>query len=897
MNRMQVMFLALVMMFPAFLQAQGADQDQEGRTWGNYRVHQSFEFGGRITDTTGNDQMYATLVNLRSGPRLLSQDLTMDSTSHQGVLFDRLYLSSFGFGGDPEDVARLRIEKYKWYNFTGLYRRDQNVFDYNLFANPLNLNGTGISPLVGTATCGAGCVNAVNPQAFPWFNNSPHLQNTTRNMGDFSLTLLPQSTFSFRLGYARNNTNGTVDNTLENPLRTILTQDTQWRSDRYQFGVDVKILPRTTISGDAFFEHDKNDIGWLDNNLLFLLGNSTGPRIDPGILLPPLAGGTNCAGAGTPSIGPGGVFIINSGCNGILLATGPGGAYFRRGNVRTDIPTGQVSLISNYFRKLDITAAGSYSSATSDFLNFTEFSQGGGQAPSFNPTNSFTFLTTGAPRAQRISSSADLGLTYHITKSWSVSDKFRWYDWRQSGAINTGQFNCFLPAGTALASATGFPAGPITLIPFQAPCNSTLLGLTGLTTSGVVPAGRNYELLSLDSTVIGERSYFNTFRINWQPSRRFGAYVGYRYGRRELKNALPFSQAITFVTDGTATVPTTPTIGTPATESVDVDKINQHMGLIGMVVRPVDSWRINADVELLNSDNAFTNISPRHQQRVRTYTTFKVKPWATINGGVHFVETRNDFAPTTTVTGTDTPLFPTNVTLQPYGHKDHWRWYTAGVTLTPNSKFTFDFGWTLLDQQINSDTCMPVSGTGVFTGIVTAPAACANGSTARDLVLSYQEETNTVFVNTSYQLVKRVTLLLGYEGTADNGSISWLRADNGRQLLVVGDVFGNSPPLAGSNPTNLPCPLPFPTVSAGPPPTCAFPGPFAPQPLGPQAMNWHKASAGLNVVLTKNIMFKGLWSYYDYNAKDTSPLLSLLTTVASRDFHAHVGTVSLRYSF
>ena len=64
----------------------------------------------------------------------------MQSIDHEGLLFDTLYLSSFGFGGDPEDMARLRIQKNKWYNFVGLYRRDKNFFDYNLFANPLNLN-------------------------------------------------------------------------------------------------------------------------------------------------------------------------------------------------------------------------------------------------------------------------------------------------------------------------------------------------------------------------------------------------------------------------------------------------------------------------------------------------------------------------------------------------------------------------------------------------------------------------------------------------------------------------------------------------------------------------------------------------------------------------------------
>ena len=114
-------------------------------------MQQSIEFGGRITRVSGNSQMYDTLVNLQSGPRLLGQELSMRPMTRGGGLFDTLYLSSFGFGGDPYDMARLRMEKSHWYNFVALYRRDQNYFNYDLFANPLTLNPgiTNCSTVVG----------------------------------------------------------------------------------------------------------------------------------------------------------------------------------------------------------------------------------------------------------------------------------------------------------------------------------------------------------------------------------------------------------------------------------------------------------------------------------------------------------------------------------------------------------------------------------------------------------------------------------------------------------------------------------------------------------------------------------------------------------------------------
>lgn len=102
-----------------------------------YRIQQSIELGYRVTDTTGSVPMYDTLVNLQTGPRILDQSLSMQSLTHEG-LFDSLTASSFGWGGDPSNAARLRAVKYRIFNFTASFRRYQNYFNYNLFANPLN---------------------------------------------------------------------------------------------------------------------------------------------------------------------------------------------------------------------------------------------------------------------------------------------------------------------------------------------------------------------------------------------------------------------------------------------------------------------------------------------------------------------------------------------------------------------------------------------------------------------------------------------------------------------------------------------------------------------------------------------------------------------------------------
>ena len=118
--------------------APAAPVEPDGVTGGGYQIHSSIEFGYRSNDVSGSGEMYDTLVNLQSGPRILDQTLTMQSVDHQGFLFDDLYLSSFGWGGDPNNAARLRADKNKWYNLQSSFRRDQYFSDYDLLANPLN---------------------------------------------------------------------------------------------------------------------------------------------------------------------------------------------------------------------------------------------------------------------------------------------------------------------------------------------------------------------------------------------------------------------------------------------------------------------------------------------------------------------------------------------------------------------------------------------------------------------------------------------------------------------------------------------------------------------------------------------------------------------------------------
>src|SRR6266436_2004104 len=134
---------------------------------GGYVIHQSMDLGVRVSDNTGSLAMYDTLVNLQTGPRVLDQMLTMRSENHQGILFDNLLVHSMGWGVDPNNYLRFSADKNKWYDFRASFRRDQDFFNYNLLANPLNPANSVPNVQVGS---------------------SPHSFETRRRMSDFDLT-------------------------------------------------------------------------------------------------------------------------------------------------------------------------------------------------------------------------------------------------------------------------------------------------------------------------------------------------------------------------------------------------------------------------------------------------------------------------------------------------------------------------------------------------------------------------------------------------------------------------------------------------------------------------------------------------------------------------------------
>jgi hypothetical protein len=803
---MAIVFLVLVPM-AATAQQPGTS---EGKVSGNYVVKESAEIGYRFVDINGNSSMYNTLENLQEGPRLLEFSLNMRSLNHTGTVFDSLSLSSFGYGGDPQAATRLRASKSKWYDFSGLYRRDQNYFDYNLLANPLNP------------------ANTVVPN-----NVSPHFMDTRRNMGDFNLTLAPQSPLRVRLGFARNVHEGPsgIGTSLHEGTDIGLFNNFKTRSDRYQVGVDLKVAPRTNFSFDQYYEHNKLDTEISDAP--FRIFNAFNP-LTPGVATPVDVGlifdpfyNQPCADL-VPGVVPAisGNTLNNLKCNVYF-------SYARNAFSRTSTPTSVLSFQSNYWKKLDLTAQAGYSSSEMKMPAYDEIAHA-----LITRTNEIAFQFTGPGRAKRIEGHADLGFTYHFDDHWSFSNQFKWLNWRIPGSWASSSVSCFVPPGSTIFTSPG-----------ALPGTTACLGLPSV----AAPPGVASDFTFVN--FLGEASIFNTSTVEWELNKRFAAHLGYRYGNRDLT-----------VNDAVAVGIVDPTQAPDFNTSSE--QITEHTVLVGFHSMPIDGWRVNADLENTQNSNQFTRISPRRLIRFKMRSSYQLSSWMSLSGTINDVEGKSD----------PENLWP--VIYTPPRHSDHYRDYSLGFTINPKDWIAVDFGYNYNDLYSTTPSCLPMSAGRTPLGPAGAPLALApcfnpDGATVNNntspLVLKYKEDVNSGYINVMVKPVKRVTLNLGYDLTSNSGFSNWFRGDNPAfQFLVPVDALGNV--------TNLPT-------------TLFLPGPNPRAPLGTLGINWHKPSGSVAVEIYKGLIAKGAFNYFGYNEK------SFAGPVVPRDFHAKTGTVSLRYEF
>jgi hypothetical protein len=686
----------------------GSDPDK-GEVKDGYQIHQSIEFGGHITGFTGNGSMWSTFVNLDSGPRLLGQSLDLHSVDHSNLLFDELHESSYGYGGDPNNWTRLRVSKARIYDFSAIFRRRRNYWDFDLLANPLNPPTS--NPNIPVQT-------------------SPHRFEVVRRMTDINLTLAPLSPVRVRLGYSRNVTEGPSFTTVHQGTDALLLQ--LWRNglDTYRAGIDVRVIPRTVLSYDQFVSVYKGDTFGELNSLPFDLA---GPiPVDLGLPFN-TAVGQPCA---TPILGTG---FVNPACNGYF-------AYSNFHPTRNLYPTEQFSFQSNYWRKLDLTGRFTYTGSDSNAPLTSEFFDG--LSAGFNARQS---LTTGPVNARRVSTNAEFGVTWHVTRKLSLVDSYRWAAFRSPGHWAERQSALF--AATLLSNPNVF--SPVTCPPpfLAATCpQHTVASAPDLT---VAEFNRS----------LGQKEHINTAGLEYQFTRRYRASLGYRFRHREIDQSqfdlyemtffptLPNRGACTgqpLNPDGSCSVLTfngnTSANLVPSFTGLTPDSahtpINEHSLLLGFLLLPWDKFQVTYDMELTYADKTFTRISPRQLQQYRIRVVYKPADWATFSGAVNIRENRNH-------------------TLE-IGNSQHNRTYALSAMLTPrNNKLALDAHWSYHDVFSATNIC--------FVANPPPPGSVSCGGSFLANVSVYDQKIHFVSANLMWKPVKRVTTEMGYTGTFASG--------------------------------------------------------------------------------------------------------------------------------
>jgi hypothetical protein len=877
-----VMFVAALFLSPA-ARAQDDSGESKGINSGGYNIHQTIEFGYRASEISGNQNTYDTFENLGSGVRLFDYSFSMRSLDHNGLLFDNLTFSNFGYGGDPNDVTRLRIEKNKWYDFRLLFRRDKNFWDYNLYANPLNPAALNPPGSLNTG-CFVGPPTAAFPQGAPAFcsnpavaqNNSLRSLDLVRRMQDYDLTLLPQSTVRFRLGYSRNRDEGPSLFTTDSGTISAFNQANSYTTNSYRVGVDVHILPRTTLSFDEFLSYYRQDNVISDNpavnpgNFGFILGTvpgqgtPAGTPVDLGNIwstqtpsetlpcaTPVVAGTTNTA---TPT------------CNGFL-------SYSQVGNPRNFMPTERFRFQSNYFKNFEMSGSAGYSSSDYHFSDLDEVMNG------WTARTAERGTTAGGPiKTKRVSVNADWSGVYAVNDKLRILDMFRYDNWRIPGVWETADTTIFgtpSPApgvvGMLLSpgvfNSTNCPAAPFN----QANCPQHTASSAADVTNEIAT---QFLAQNIKSNTIEAQRDFN---------RRYTAHVGYFYTNRTFASAdqtfdtgefyfpggaagnagnlflaargdcalvagaLP--AACTQITTGPmagAVVEGSPTTLIPEAgndTARNIITINEQAVLFGVVARPIDTLRITGDFEFGYNDQSFTRIDPRQVQSYKIHASYKPKPWANLDAAVDINENRDN--------------------VSTVNNLEHDRSYSFSALFIGNQRLSVDFGYNYWNVYTQSLICFAYSTTSANPapppatvtvsafppGVPQLPGgtACpiAGSPSPLGALATYNSKDNFAHAAVIWKPTKRVTASVGYGGSFVRGNTIFLN-----QLT----------------------------------------------PSGTLDFNYQRPYASLEFAVYRGFSYKMSWNYYGYNETGaTSPFG--LAPVQLQDFNGSNATFSFRYAF
>jgi hypothetical protein len=808
--------------------------ETKGVESGDYNVQQSIEAGYRTSWINGNSDTYDTFVNLGPGLRLFDYTLNMRSLDHNGFLFDNLNFSNFGYGGDPNDVTRLRLDKNKWYDFHVLFRRDKNFWDYNLLANPLNPSTS--TPSVGIAT-------------------SPHSLDLVRRTQDYNLTLLPQSRVHLRLGFSHDRDEGPGFFTTDGGTIPQINETYSNTTNSYRTGVDFKLLPKTTISYDQFLSYYKQDNVVTDNpqNSGYELANGT--PVDPGIIWS-TNGPVEILPCAAPIVTAPNIF--NPNCNGYL-------SYTQAGRPRNFMPTERLGFQSNYFKNFETSGSLGYSTANNSVPDFNEI------VNDYVTRSGSRGSTTGGPAdAKRASVNANWSGLYSVTGRFRILDSFRYDNWRIPGLWDTAETNIFgqnEPAGSALVGLAA-PQALFTSATFLSVCPFPYTAVTCPSHS----ASSSADIVNgPTSSFLGQNIRSNTFELQYDINKRLTAHIGYEYTNRTIADfSATFFSAETYFPGGTGgpapfyfaargacaqpiLSPGPPPVLGPVpaacTETVDpatgqlisltfsgpaagndtsrnLTGISENTLLAGFTARPMDTLRITGDFQFGYNDYSFTRISPRQVQSYKIHANYKPRAWINLDGALDIHENRDNVSTVNDL--------------------EHGRVYSFVATLMPKSKMFYDLGYTYTDIYTQAQICYYQNANGP-PPTTQCPASLGYSPAAMSGLGSYSSNQHFVYGDITWKNAKRVTTSIGYAATFVGGN-----------TLAI-------------DPLQVP---------------------------GTLAFNYQKPYASAIFDLYKGLSYRMTWNYYGYNGKgQASNAIPGLAAIPMQDFNGSTTEFAFRYAF
>jgi len=650
-----------------------------------YSLHQTVDLGGRMTGIVGSGAMYDTLVNLQSGPRVQGETFELRALpGTKNTLVDNLRAFGTGFGGDPNSFTKLDFSKGKVYEFSGIFRRDRQYFDYDLLGNP-NIP-TGESIAIGPKNAPTGSY------AWPQVNQSPVLFNTVRRMTDTNLTIFPLSKVTYRVGYSQNIFQGpslSPSGYQFAKYDAILQEYQRNSTDDFTGGIDWKPIQGTKLTFEEEIDHYKADSYFTMAPGDFNVQEADGTLaalddFDSQTPYPSSACNANSIGT-TPILSApqtaGGLPVINAAC---AVVT----SYLRSQPTRIIYPTEIFRLQSSTIKNIAMNGDLRYMNGNMNLPNYYDSYQGLN-----GTTRSLTY--TGVATAKREVLAADYGVVWNATKTFSLADQVTFSSTHQPGTTT-------MTSGTTLAT--------------PATANNETINFAGpLTTTNAAAGASTFEGSGAVGTPLpgyfGQNFLTNNLTGTWDAGSRTTLSLTYRYDTHTIAQGSPHNAplAVGATSNGTVT-------------------INENGAILNAAVRPAANWSVNGTIEALYADNAFTPVGARQTRHYRVHTLYRPKPWATISGAYNDLERHNNtnnnqsavalFVPpsaTPAPNGTAASGTPYEGPLQ---HVDYSRVFSVGTVLSPNEHYGLDLDYAYSDVYASTNICYLNGATATLPGAV-----------------------------------------------------------------------------------------------------------------------------------------------------------------------------------